>query len=99
MSTRVYTLPVEQTEWHVPTIGSTTVFNWDYDDTRDKLLALYEKGKTNQWNANARLDWSQEIDLNNPLGFPDYYVSIYGSEIWNKLNEEERGRVRLHLDA
>jgi hypothetical protein len=99
MSTRMYIHPIEQTQWSVPTVGATTVFNWDYDDTRDKLLALYEKGKTKQWNANDRLDWSQEVDLKNPLGFPDYYVSIYGSEIWNKLNEEERGTVRLHLDA
>ena len=76
MSTRMYTLPVEQTQWHVPGVGSTTIFNWEYDEGRDKLLGLYEKGKTKQWNSNERLDWSLEVDLSNPLGFPDYYVSI-----------------------
>jgi len=55
MSTRMYTLPVEQTQWHVPGAGSTTIFNWEYDEGRDKLLGLYEKGKTNQWNSNERL--------------------------------------------
>ena len=52
MSTRVYTLPIEQTEWRIPGYGAETIFNWDYDSSRDKLLTLYEKGKTNQWNSN-----------------------------------------------
>ena len=99
MSTKMYTLPVEQTQWSVPGIGSTTVLNWEYDEGRERLLNLYEKGKNKQWNANERLDWSQPVDLSNPMGFPDYYVSIYGSEIWNKLDEEGRSRVRLHIDA
>jgi hypothetical protein len=95
----MYTLPVEQTQWHVPGVGSTTIFNWEYDEGRDKLLGLYEKGKTKQWNSNDRLDWSIEIDRSNPLGFPDYYVTIYGSDVWNKMDEKERSVVRLHLDA
>jgi hypothetical protein len=99
MSSRIYTLPVEQTKWEIPGVGFSTVFNWNYDDGRDRLLNLYEKGKTKQWNANDRLDWSREIDLSNPLGFPDYYVSIYGSEIWERLDEKGRAEVRLHLDA
>jgi para-aminobenzoate N-oxygenase AurF len=99
MSSRIYTLPVEQTEWRVSNAGSTTVFNWEYDEGRDKLLTLYEKGKTKQWNANERLDWSQEIDLSNPLGFPDYYISLYGSDVWNNMDDEMRGQTRLHLDA
>jgi hypothetical protein len=99
MSTRMYTLPVEQTQWHVPGVGSTTIFNWEYDEGRDKLLGLYEKGKTKQWNSNDRLDWSIEVDRSNPLGFPDYYVTIYGSDVWNKMDDKERSVVRLHLDA
>ena len=99
MSTRMYTLPVEQTQWHVPGVGATTIFNWEYDEGRDKLLSLYEKGKTKQWNSNDRLDWSIDIDRSNPLGFPDYYVTIYGSDVWNKMDDKERSVVRLHLDA
>jgi hypothetical protein len=41
MSTRHYTLPVEETQWEVPS-GSTTVFNWEYDESRERLLTLYE---------------------------------------------------------
>jgi hypothetical protein len=99
MSTRMYTLPVEQTQWHVPTVGATTIFDWAYDEGRERLLDLYEKGKTKQWNANQRLDWSQAVDLSNPLGFPDYYVPIYGSDVWEKLDENGQAQVRLHLDA
>ncbi len=99
MSTRIYTLPVEQTQWRVDSPGGTTIFNWAYDEGRDKLLNLYEKGKNKQWNANERLDWSCEVDRSNPLGFPDYYVLIYGSDIWNKMGEKDRADVRLHQDA
>jgi len=99
MSASKYTLPLENTQWDLVGAGVTTVFNWDYDNARDKLLALYEKGKTKQWNANDRLDWSIEVDPLNPMGFPDYYVSIYGSDIWNKMDDKAKGMVRLHLDA
>jgi hypothetical protein len=98
MSSRIYTLPVAQTQWRVDG-ASTTVFNWSYDEGRDRLLNLYEKGKEKQWNANERLDWSADVDLSNPLGFPDYYVLIYGSDIWNKLDEKGKADVRLHQDA
>ncbi|MEW6212098.1 MAG: ferritin-like domain-containing protein [Acidobacteriota bacterium] len=99
MSTRIYTLPVEQTQWKVEAAGTATIFNWEYDEGRDKLLSLYEKGKNKQWNASERIDWSLEIDRSNPLGFPDHYIPLYGSEIWNRIDEAKRGEVRLHLDA
>ncbi len=99
MSTRTYMLPVEQTEWRVPASEITTVFNWQYDEGRDKLLTLYEKGKNKQWNATERIDWSQEVNLENPLGFPDYFVSIYGSPTWEKLDDKGKAEVRHHVEA
>jgi len=98
VSTRVYTLPVEQTRWHVPS-GSTTTFSWEYDEGRDRLLALYEKGKTRQWNATERLDWNTEVPLDNPVGVPDIAMPIFGSAVWDRLGEKERGAVRHHLAA
>ena len=97
-STRIYTLPVEQTGWHVPS-GSTTAFNWEYDEGRDRLLSLYEKGKRKQWNAGDRIDWSLEIDLGNPMRAPDESVPIFGSRTWDALDERGRGVVRHHLAA
>lgn len=99
MSTRMYVLPVDQTKWEIEGVTSTTIFNWEYDEGRDKLLTLYEKGKNKQWNASERLNWATEIDLSNPMGLPDYYQTLYGSPLWEKLDEKGRGDVRLHLDA
>ena len=99
MSTRIYTLPVDQTRWSIPGHGATTVLDWNYDEGRERLLALYEKGKSRQWNAVDRLDWSHEIDPDNPLGLPDSFVPIVGSKVWNKLDERQRAEVRRHLDA
>jgi hypothetical protein len=96
MSTRVYTLPIEQTEWHVAG-GAETVFNWEYDEGRDRLLNLYEKGKTKQWNSRDRIDWSIDVDHDNPLEAPEYYVPIYGSDTWERMGERDRNQVVYHL--
>jgi 1,2-phenylacetyl-CoA epoxidase catalytic subunit len=98
MSTRHYTLPVEQTKWEVPS-GSTTIFNWEYDETRDRLLTLYEKGKEKQWNAQTRLDWSIDVDPESGRNTPDEYIPIYGSDMWEKLSEKERGELRHHVGS
>jgi 1,2-phenylacetyl-CoA epoxidase catalytic subunit len=98
MSTRIYTLPVDQTQWQIGS-ASTTVFNWEYDETRDRLLSLYEKGKDKQWNTNTRLDWSTPVDPRSPDNYPDSYVPIYGSEIWDRMSERERGELRHHTTA
>ena len=98
MSTRRYTLPVEQTKWEVPS-GSTTIFNWEYDETRDRLLTLYEKGKEKQWNAQTRLDWSIDVDPESGQNTPDQYIPIYGSDMWERLNEKERGELRHHVGS
>src|SRR5690242_14196481 len=88
MSERIYAVPVQQTQWRLPDASSTVTFNWEYDESRDRLLTLYEKGKSKQWNASDRLDWSREIDLENPLGFPEEYIRLFVSaRIWNKLNK------------
>jgi hypothetical protein len=39
-----------------------TVLDWQYELRRKDLLSLYEKGKTQQWNA-SDVDWSIEVDL------------------------------------
>ena len=95
MSVRQYTLPVEQTQWKIPS-PTTVIFNWEYDENRDKLLNLYEKGKEKQWNSNHRLNWSQEVDLSNPLGWGDEAHPLYNTGIWPKLSEKNKADLRLH---
>jgi hypothetical protein len=93
-----YTPPVEATEWHVAQ-SYDTVFRWEYEDGRERLLNLYEKGKRQQWNASDRIDWSQDLDPENPSGLPDEMISIFGSPVWERLNAAERTKLRHHLQA
>jgi hypothetical protein len=93
-----YQLPVEQTGWTLA--GETqTAFTWEYEDERDKLLALYDKGKRQQWDAAVRIDWSQDLDPENPQEVDDRLIPIYGSPIWEKLTSAERVHLRRHQQA
>lgn len=96
MSTNKYTLPLESTRWTLDN-SSPILFDWEYDEGRDRLLALYSKGKNLQWDGTQRIDWSPELDPDNPLRLPDEAVFIYGSDIWERLDAADRGRVRRHL--
>jgi hypothetical protein len=93
VSTRHYVLPVEQTKWFIGA-DHTTTFTFDYDEGRDRLLSLYEKGKEKQWNTNARIDWSIDVDPESPDNYPEYYIPIYGSDIYERMTEKERGNYR-----
>ena len=95
MTTRHYALPVETTEWFIEGT-SKTAFNWEYDEPRDRLLTLYEKGKRKQWDAQTLIDWSLDLDIEDQGVFPDMYVPIYGSPSWEKMNRQEKDHVRHH---
>jgi hypothetical protein len=99
MSTqRIFTLPVEQTQWAVG--GSfDVVFNWEYDEMRDRLLTLYGKGKQKQWDQESRIDWSQDVDPENPMELDDSYLAIYGSDMWERMTDAEKARLRHHVQA
>src|SRR5881296_2829797 len=95
---RRYAIPVEDSTWEVRN-AFDTVFRWEYEEGRAALMNLYEKGKKLQWNTNARIDWSQNLDPENPQELPDESVSIFGSEIWNRLTSREKANVRRHAQA
>ncbi|MBL8673487.1 MAG: aminobenzoate oxygenase, partial [Rhodospirillales bacterium] len=97
MSTkRIYTLPVEITDWKFN--GQTEMhFNWEYEDGSADLLNLYEKGKQQQWDASTRLDWSQELFEDNPMGMSDETIPIFGSPFWDKMTEKEKIDLRWNL--
>jgi hypothetical protein len=97
-STYRYTLPVEQTQWSIDG-ETTTQFNWEYEDGRAELLNLYDKGKKQQWDAAERIDWTQDLDPENPMELPDQAITIYGSEIWNRLTGKEKADLRRHGQA
>ena len=78
---------------------ATTVFDFDYTGGREQLLRLYDKGTRRQWIGSDRLDWSLDIDLDNPVGWPDEIMPIYGTEWWDKMTVAERGNLRRHVEA
>ena len=93
-----YTQPLTETEWHQPQ-DFETVFRWEYEDGRDKLLGLYQKGKRLQWDAAERIDWSQDLDPENPQEIDDRLIPIFGSAIWDKLTDKEKVHLRHHQQA
>jgi hypothetical protein len=96
MSTHdLYTSPVQDATWNVPMTGDTR-FTWEYDDGRDRLLALYQKGKDKQWDAVKRIDWDLEVDPYDVMGVPDQALAIYGTTYWDRMSERERKELRRH---
>ncbi len=86
----LYANEPDESGWQVPATGAAR-FTWEYDDGRDRLLALYQKGKDKQWDGQKRIDWDLEVDPYDPLGTPD-------EEIAERLDAErfaaqERERV------
>jgi hypothetical protein len=84
--------------WSVSSTADTT-FTWEYDDGRERLLRLYEKGKRKQWDGAVRLDWSTPVDPDNPLGTGDDMVPIFGSRTWSRLGTADRSTLQRHLAA
>ena len=60
-----YAYSIDEDIWEIPGSFETT-FRWEYEDVRDNLKSLYKKGKKLQWDADTRIDWSQDLDPENP---------------------------------
>jgi hypothetical protein len=98
MSTHdLYINPLDA-EWSIQAAGNVR-FSWEYDDGRDKLLALYQKGKDKQWDAEKRIDWSLEVDPYDPLGVSDQSITIYGTRYWDRMSDEQKAEARRHSAA
>jgi hypothetical protein len=63
------------------------------------LLQLSAKGKKQQWDAAERIDWSLDLDPENPMMLDDRVVPIFGTDLWNPTTDKEPGRVRHHLQV
>ncbi|MEU7132380.1 ferritin-like domain-containing protein [Streptomyces sp. NPDC046261] len=97
MTTReLYTTDPGGPVWEVPA-GGAARFGWDYDDGRERLLALYQKGKDKQWDAAKRIDWDQEVDPYDPLGVPDENLVIYDTPYWTKMSDADKRELRRHF--
>jgi hypothetical protein len=99
MTTRdSYTQVPEPYSWQVPSAGDVH-FTWEYDDGRARLLSLYQKGKDKQWDAQSRIDWSQDVDRVNPIGLPDGFHPLFGSPMWDAADDKRRAEMRRHSQA
>ncbi|HEX6448360.1 MAG TPA: ferritin-like domain-containing protein [Trebonia sp.] len=94
----LYTSPVPPGTWDVPASGAAR-FSWEYDDGRQRLLDLYQRGKDKQWDAAKRIDWDQQVSETNVMEAGDEFTPIYGSRQWEKLNQKERDEVGHHLSS
>jgi len=93
-----YAYSIDESRWDIPGSFDTT-FRWEYEDVRDKLSGLYKKGKRLQWDADTRIDWSQDLDPENPQELPDESIGIYGSDIWDRMDDREKANLRRHVQA
>jgi hypothetical protein len=57
------------------------------------------RAKKQQWDAAQRIDWSQDLDPENPMMLDDRVVHIFGTDLWDRMTDKERSRVRHHLQA
>jgi hypothetical protein len=94
----LYTSPVDRGTWEVPSTGAAR-FSWEYDDGRQRLLDLYQRGKDKQWDATKRIDWSLPVDPAHVMETPDDLCPIYGSRQWDALSAAERDELSQHLSA
>ncbi|HWN01143.1 MAG TPA: ferritin-like domain-containing protein [Streptosporangiaceae bacterium] len=94
----LYTTPVDKGTWDVPSTGAAR-FSWEYDDGRQRLLDLYQRGKDKQWDATKRIDWSLPVDPCNVMETSEEFCPIYGSRQWDKLSQAERDELGQHLGS
>ena len=88
----------EGSHWRVPQDFDVT-FNWDYDEGRATMMGLYRKGVEMQWNAESRIDWSQELDEENPEQLPEAMLPIAGMAEYEAMDRKGKATVRRHFQA
>src|ERR1700722_12951915 len=94
----LYTTPVQRGTWDVPATGAAR-FSWEYEDGRQRLLDLYQRGKDKQWDAAKRIDWSLPVNPSNVMEQSDEFCPIYGSRQRDLLSKAERDELSRHLSS
>jgi len=94
----IYATPADGSRWSVPQ-GFDVNFDWDYDEGRATMMGLYRKGVEMQWNADSRIDWSQELDEDNPEQLPEEMLPISGMAQYEKMSRAEKAKVRRHFQG
>ncbi|HEY4637862.1 MAG TPA: ferritin-like domain-containing protein, partial [Burkholderiales bacterium] len=90
-----YVLPVEETHWKFQG-ASEAAFTWNYDTQSEELLRLYSKGKQQQWDAEQRIDWSLDVDPDDPMQIAEEMMPLYGTPLYQRLSARQRSDLRYH---
>jgi hypothetical protein len=88
-----------EADWRTTDATGAAHLSFDYDGDQPELLALYDKGKRKQWDANQRIDWSHEPDFEDPLRSAAEYQPLYGSPMWERMDDPARAEARRHFVA
>jgi hypothetical protein len=94
----LYAMPVPAGTWDVPAAGAAR-FSWEYEDGRQRLLDLYQRGKDKQWDATKRIDWDQPVDPANVMGTSPEMNPIFGSSQYEKLSQAERDILQMNISS
>ena len=77
----------------------TVLLNENHGITDLGIHGLYEKGKSQQWDAARELDWEQLPPPGNPLAMPDPTLAIFGTPLWQSMGETTRAQVRHDIQS
>src|ERR1700732_2136548 len=91
-----YVIQPDGATWAVPQDFEVR-FNWEYDEGRAAMMGLYRKGIEMQWNADTRIDWSVELDEDNPQQLPEAMLPISGMPQYEAMSRADKARVRRHF--
>ena len=99
MATRdLYATQAETECWNVGAQFDST-FVREYADGRQAVLDLYAEAKQKQWDGAARIDWSRDLDPENPAQLPDSSIPIFGSDVFQRLTPTELTALRRHCQS
>ncbi len=84
---------------HAFLVPARVLLNEDNGIADATLASLYDKAKAQQWDAARDLDWNQPVPEGNPLAMPDGTIAIYGSSVWNGMDEATRAQVRHDIQS
>ncbi len=90
-----YTVPAEETQWRFDGANEIS-FTWDYDAQSESLLALYAKGKAQQWDAASRIDWTIPVDPEDPMQMDESVLPLYGTDLWHRIGAKGQSELRYH---
>ena len=84
----------------IETLDATlnVTYTWGYEETRENLRTLYKKACRHQWISEDVLDWSIDVDLEQPSG-PEEFFPLYGSDLFSKFTEKEKRKLNIEVNA